>query len=787
MTPTVLENLGRWNLQIALLTVVAAVIIQLLRVNAPVVRHAFWRLVLVTCLVLPLVQPWRSPALDAGAETFDAALSAPAVDLSAAGMSGSPSPFLVRASHHVRANWVSYVVIFLASGVALRLAWLFIGIHRLHRLRRAGELAVTDASYAEIAALTEAGAEIRRVERLGQPVTFGMRKPVVLLPASFSALPAGVQRAVLAHELWHVRRRDWGWVLLEEGIGAFFWCNPAMWWLITRVQLSREEVVDELTVQLTNARKTYLEALLVFADQPTLFPATPFGRRRHLFHRMLLVSREAVMSSRRIAASSIAMATVLLATGLYGSSAFPLKAAPAVTVVPPVAAASVQQSPPRDRRPGEAGPESARERELKAAVAAGAVNPPQVLELARLQEARGATAEAEATLQAFAWAAPTNREALMTLAALYNRTGQFDKTVAALENAAALTPTDPQGYQLLATFYWEKAFKDPRLSAAQKGAYIDLGITATDRALGANPDYVDALTYKNILLRMKANMEADPASRQALVTEADALRNRAMELQKARQTGHSATTFVPAPGQPPPPPPPPPPPAELVDGQAPVRVGGNIKPPTKTRDVKPVYPADALDARVTGVVIIEATIDTLGNVSTARVLRGQPLLDQAALDAVKEWQFTPTMLNGVAVPVIMTVTVNFTTSGPGESGRIEPAWAPPPPPPPPPAQLVDGQVPVRVGGNVKPPTKIRDVKPIYPAYAEAANVQGVVILEATIDPDGNVRSARVLRGRPLLDNAAIEAVEQWQYVPTLMNGVAVPVIMTVTVNFTLDR
>ncbi len=190
---------------------------------------------------------------------------------------------------------------------------------------------------------------------------------------------------------------------------------------------------------------------------------------------------------------------------------------------------------------------------------------------------------------------------------------------------------------------------------------------------------------------------------------------------------------------------------------------------------------------MTGVVIIEATIDTLGNVSTARVLRGQPLLDQAALDAVKEWQFTPTMMNGVAVPVIMTVTVNFTTSGPGESGRIEPAWAPPPPPPPPPAQLVDGQVPVRVGGNVKPPTKIRDVKPIYPADAEAANVQGVVILEATIDPDGNVRSARVLRGRPLLDNAAIEAVEQWQYVPTLMNGVAVPVIMTVTVNFTLDR
>src|SRR5262245_21315664 len=101
------------------------------------------------------------------------------------------------------------------------------------------------------------------------------------------------------------------------------------------------------------------------------------------------------------------------------------------------------------------------------------------------------------------------------------------------------------------------------------------------------------------------------------------------------------------------PPPPPPPP------QAPVRVGGQIKPPTKTRDVKPIYPPIAQSARVQGVVIIEATIGADGRVKEAKVLRGQPLLDQAALDAVKQWQFTPTLLNNVPVPVIMTVTVNF--------------------------------------------------------------------------------------------------------------------------------
>ena len=91
-----------------------------------------------------------------------------------------------------------------------------------------------------------------------------------------------------------------------------------------------------------------------------------------------------------------------------------------------------------------------------------------------------------------------------------------------------------------------------------------------------------------------------------------------------------------------------------------VRVGGAIGVPTKVHDVKPVYPAEAKEARVRGVVIIEARIETDGTVSTARVLRSIPLLNQAALDAVLQWRFTPTVVDGKAVPALMTVTVNFT-------------------------------------------------------------------------------------------------------------------------------
>ena len=96
------------------------------------------------------------------------------------------------------------------------------------------------------------------------------------------------------------------------------------------------------------------------------------------------------------------------------------------------------------------------------------------------------------------------------------------------------------------------------------------------------------------------------------------------------------------------------------------------------------------------------------------------------------------------------------------------------------------QAPVRVGGNIPPPTRIKDVKPVYPAEAQGSGVQGVVIIEAVIDPAGKISDARVLRSIPLLDKAAVDAVKQWEYTPTLLNGVPVPVIMTVTVNFTLQ-
>lgn len=100
---------------------------------------------------------------------------------------------------------------------------------------------------------------------------------------------------------------------------------------------------------------------------------------------------------------------------------------------------------------------------------------------------------------------------------------------------------------------------------------------------------------------------------------------------------------------------------------------------------------------------------------------------------------------------------------------------------PPPAQAI------RVGGDIAPPKKVKNVAPVYPEMARQARVEGIVILECEISPMGRVTNVKVLRGMPLLDQAAIDAVKQWVYTPTLVGGVPVPVLMTATVQFNLKR
>ena len=111
-----------------------------------------------------------------------------------------------------------------------------------------------------------------------------------------------------------------------------------------------------------------------------------------------------------------------------------------------------------------------------------------------------------------------------------------------------------------------------------------------------------------------------------------------------------------------------------------------------------------------------------------------------------------------------------------------PAFAPPPPPPPPPKAAAP-VAPVRVGGKVQEPRPIKMVPPVYPPLASKARVSGTVVLEATLTAQGTVEEIHVISGHPLLIEAAIDCVKQWQYEPTYLNGEPVPVILTARVHF----
>lgn len=234
-------------------------------------------------------------------------------------------------------------------------------------------------------------------------------------------------------------------------------------------------------------------------------------------------------------------------------------------------------------------------------------------------------------------------------------------------------------------------------------------------------------------------------------------------------------------------------------------VGDQAKAPKLIKKVDPVYPEEARQARVEGVVVLEATTDVYGRVTKVEVLESVPMLDQAAVDALKQWLYEPMLIDGKPQPVTFHVTMRFKLNGKDEAvggvvggviggveggvkgkvvGGVE-------------GGIVGGVVggvmdleefakgAVRAVGNIKPPKLIKRVDPVYPAAAREEQVSGVVILGVKTDELGQVVDAQVLRSVPLLDQAAIDAVKQWVYEPMIIEGKPQPVVFTVTVRFQL--
>jgi len=163
--------------------------------------------------------------------------------------------------------------------------------------------------------------------------------------------------------------------------------------------------------------------------------------------------------------------------------------------------------------------------------------PTNYFALAKIYEDNGDYEKAEATYLKAKEVKPEEPTVYTTLAGYYNRQGDFDKTIDALHQRTAKEPNNPEAHHMVATFYWDKVYRDFRLAEADKRRFVQAGIDEVDKAIALKNDYVEAITYKNLLLRLQANLEKDVARQQALIREADRLRDQALELRKKQQTG----------------------------------------------------------------------------------------------------------------------------------------------------------------------------------------------------------------------------------------------------------
>ena len=299
-----------YSSQILLVVSAAAMAEALLRRARPTVRLGYWRAIGVLCLALPAIAS-SSANTTAASVTFSVLPAQDAAVQTVAKALPTVGPIVL---------WIW------ACGAIAGLAWLLAGACRVRQMRRRSTTASLEPDVDEMRIALAPRAEFRWSNDVQQPVTFGIRRPVVLLPRRFEELTHDAKRAVACHELLHIKRRDWLWTVLEAHVRGLFWFHPAVWWLLDRVHLLREQVIDQLVVERTSTPRDYMLALMMFADseRPTAL-SSAFLRRRHLKSRLSQLVKEKHMSARRLLCTMAALVLIVYGVTIATVKALPLE------------------------------------------------------------------------------------------------------------------------------------------------------------------------------------------------------------------------------------------------------------------------------------------------------------------------------------------------------------------------------------------------------------------------------------------------------------------------------
>lgn len=614
MTP---ENFASWSGQIAVLIAAAALASVALR-STPRARLIFWHAVLALALILPLVQPWPAPHDDSSGVTISTgAATIPA---------NAPSGF------HL--TWrVEYFLWIAALGAIARLIWIGFGLFRLRRHRLA-------ATRLENPPVPFAGVHWYLSETVSGPVTFGFFHPAILLPARFPSMPAEIQRAIACHELIHVRRRDWLFVIAEEIVRAAFWFHPAVWFALSRIQLAREQAVDLEAIALTRDRDRYLDALVAVAEQkfrPDLAPAPLFLTKRHLASRVAAILKETRMSKARIAAAVSAVSSAALLAARLAIVFFPLHSQ--AQMIPDSPGVTVDAGAPLMHR--------APVRRPFGVTTTGTVTVEATL------NSKGEVADAHV----LSGPDELRRAALQSI----------------LEWHYSNDPAPPSPVRATIQFG-----PPPTNVPAPPSGALSARITLDPAAGGSNndgppqaPATIRSIRFlgtpSDLEQKVRAALpvhEGDQVTqdtvRQALAAaraidehftgslNIDASNQAALRLVLSGATDSGAPVALSAPN--------------AASAPQRIKVGGNVMQANLLIKVNPSYPPDAKAAHIQGIVRMTVTIGKDGTVQNIDLVSGDATLAQSAMDAVKQWVYKPTLLNGNPVEVITTVDVNYTLS-----------------------------------------------------------------------------------------------------------------------------
>jgi TonB family protein len=607
-----------WSAQICVLLAVAAGVAIVLQ--SPRGRLIFWQNILVIVLLLPAVEPWASTGGASGAVGISTGLAIV-----------EPA----RVGHSILLFRRDFLLIGIVAGMVLRLIWIGIGLARLRRHRLASQTWPTPP-----VPLAKSRVAWYLSSTISGPATYGWIRPSILLPSNLFGLPEELQQAVACHELVHVLRRDWLFVLVEEWVRAMFWFHPAVWFLLSRIQLAREQVVDLETIQLTGNREGYLDALVAVAEQQFFRGVTPaplFLRKRHLAARVAAILQGVKMSKSRIVAqfatvSSVSVAAVCLAVWL-----FPMQS-PAQAV--PSSGGLAGDDPAMTIDAGGSLMHRAPIHRAVHATSGGTVIVDAMLdskgEVADAHVVSGPDELRNAVLQSvlqWHYSNPGPQTVRIVV--------RFDQIAARTATASPAAPSTPEEM---------------------------LGTLKTIEFVGVAPDIQEKV---RAVLPVR---EGDTVSRSFLANALDAARqvDEHFRARTTRTVGHQVImTFLLGP-----------PPAAIrvvsADSAKPepgttafppstmtpsiITVGGNVAAFNLIYKVTPMYPMDAKRSGVQGKVILAAMIGATGKITHLDLISGDPLLAPAAMQAVKQWVYKPTLLEGRAVEVVTQIEVNFTLS-----------------------------------------------------------------------------------------------------------------------------